>query len=106
MHRIDKCSCTLDVVVLNDFNWRCTIFLLHGLSGGSTLDSLDREDDILMNFAVHGELAGLTEGARAPCEVALERLLLRVYVGVLLQILGQCERLEAQNANVLLDRRV
>ncbi len=59
-----------------------------------------------MDFAVHGELAGLAEGARAPCEVTLERLLLRVYVGVLLQVLGQRECLETQDANVLLDRRV
>ncbi len=79
--------------------------LLH-LSGRSTLDPLDREDDILVDFAVHGELASLAEGAVAPLEVALERFLLRMDVGVLLQILGQCERLEAQHADVLFDRRV
>ena len=55
---------------------------------------------------MHGQLASLAEGARAPSEVALERLLLRVDVGVLLKVLGQSERLEAQNAHVLLDRRV
>jgi len=55
---------------------------------------------------VHGQLAGLAEGARAPFIITLERLLLRVDVGVLLQVLGQCEGLETEDADVLLDRGV
>ena len=42
----------------------------------------------------------------APLIVALERLLLRVDVRVLLQVLGQSKGLEAQDADVLLDRGV
>ena len=67
------------------------------------LDLVDGEDDVLMHFLVHGQLASLTEGAIAPFKVALERFLLRVDVGVLLQILRQGESLEAQDADMLLD---
>ncbi len=56
-----------------------------------------------MHLLVHAELAGLAEGAVAPLEVALEGFLLGVDVGVLLQVLGQRERLEAEDADVLLD---
>ena len=55
---------------------------------------------------MHGKLASLAEGAIATREVTLERLLLSMNVGVLLQVLGQRERLETQDADVLLDRRV
>lgn len=53
---------------------------------------------------MHGKLAGLAEGARAAREVALEWLLLRVDVGVLLEVLGKGKCLEAQDAHVLLYR--
>ena len=55
---------------------------------------------------MHGQFAGLAEGPVAPLVIALERFLLRVDVRVLLQVLGQSKGLEAQHANVLLDRRV
>jgi hypothetical protein len=58
----------------------------------------------LVDLAVHGKLAGLAEGARAAREVALEWLLLRVDVGVLLEVLGKGKCLEAQDAHVLLYR--
>ena len=67
---------------------------------------MDRKDDILVHLLVHGQLAGLAEGARAPLEVALERLLLSVNVGVLLKVLSKCEGLEAEDAHVLLDSGV
>ena len=73
------------------------------MSHAMALDLMDGEDDVLMHFLVHGQLAGLTEGAIAPFEVALERFLLRVDVGVLLQILRQGKSLEAQDADMLLD---
>ena len=77
---------------------------LRGLTDRSALDALDGEDDVLVDLAMHGKLASLAEGARATCEVALEGLLLGVDVGVFLQVLGQGERLEAEYADVLLNR--
>jgi len=59
-----------------------------------------------MDFLVHGQLAGLTEGTVASIKVTLEGFLLGVDVCVLFQILGQCESFEAQHTDVLLDRRV
>lgn len=77
----------------------------HGeLPERSALDALDGEDDVLVDLAVHGELAGLAESARAASEVTLEGLLLGVDVGVLLQVLRQGERLKAEHADVLLNR--
>ena len=55
---------------------------------------------------MHGELAGLAEGACASLKITLKRFLLSVDVGVLLEVLCQGESLEAEDANVLLDRRV
>lgn len=57
-----------------------------------------------MDFLVHGEFACLAEGPRAPFIIALERLLLRVDISVLFQVLSQREGLEAEDADVLLDR--
>ena len=68
------------------------------------LDAVDRKDDVLMDLLVHGQLASLAEGSRASWIVALEGLLLRVDVHVLLQVLGQSECLEANHADMLLDR--
>ena len=48
------------------------------------LDLLDGEDDVLVNFFVHRQLAGLSEGAIATIKITLERFLLSVNVGVLL----------------------
>ena len=67
---------------------------------------MDREDDVLMDLLVHRELSSLAEGTCAPLVVTFERLLLRVDVGVLLQVLRESEGLEAENTDVLLDRRV
>lgn len=79
-----------------------------GAAGVETvaLDAVDGEDDVLVDFLVHGQLAGLAEGSCAPFIITLKRLLLCVDVGVLLQVLGQCEGLEAQDADMLLDRGV
>ena len=55
-----------------------------------------------MGALVQRQLACLSEGSVAAREVAGEWFLLSVSVGVLLQILGQGEGLEAQNAHVLL----
>ena len=52
---------------------------------------------------MHGQVSCLAEGSRAALIVALERFLLRVDVGVLFQVLSQRERLEAEDAHVLLD---
>ena len=57
-----------------------------------------------MDFLVHGQFACLAEGPRAPFIIALKRLLLRVDIGVLFQVLGQREGLEAEDADVLLNR--
>jgi len=70
----------------------------------SALHALDTENDVLVDLLMHTELARLAESANAPIEIALERLLLRVDVGVLLQVLCKRERLEAQDADMLLDR--
>ena len=70
------------------------------------LDALDGEDDVLVDFLVHRQFTSLAEGPVAPLMVALERFLLRVDVHVLLQVLSQGKGLEAQDADVLLDRGV
>lgn len=67
---------------------------------------MDGEDDVLMDFLVHGQFSSLAEGTGAPLVVALEGLLLRVDVRVLLQVLCKRKGLEAQDTDVLLDRRV
>ena len=56
---------------------------------------LHEEDLVLMNFLVHGEFPGLSEGLGAVLVWAFERLLASVDVGVLLQVLGECELLVA-----------
>ena len=78
---------------------------VHGLQPVA-LYAVDREDDVLMNLLVHRELASLAEGTRAPLVVAFKWLLLCVDVSVLLQVLRESEGLEAENTDVLLDRRV
>ena len=65
---------------------------------------MDGEDDVLVDLLVHGQFAGLPEGTVAPLVIALEWLLLRVDVRVLLQVLGQSKGLEAKHADMLLDR--
>ena len=59
-----------------------------------------------MYFLVHGEFASLSEGAIATFKVTLERFLLSVNVGVLFEVLCQCEGLKAYDTNVLLPGRV
>ena len=66
------------------------------------LDLLDRKDDVLMDFLVHGKLAGLSEGSRAAWVVTFEWFLLCVNIHVLFEILCQRKRLEAQYADMLL----
>ena len=51
------------------------------------LDLLNGEDDVLVNFLVHGELAGLSEGAVAPVKITLERFLSSVNVHVFFEVL-------------------
>lgn len=67
-------------------------------------DVVDCENNVLVKFLVHRQFTGLSEGTIAPLKVTLERLLLRVDVGVLFQVLRQCERLEAEHADMLFDR--
>ena len=67
---------------------------------------MDREDDVLVYLLVHRKFASLAEGPRAALVVALEWFLLRMDVCVLLQVLSQSKGLEAQDADMLLDRRV
>lgn len=67
---------------------------------------MDREDDVLVNLLVHRQFSGLAEGTGAALVVALEWFLLCVDVRVLLQVLSEGERLEAQDADVLLYRGV
>ena len=66
------------------------------------LDLLDRKDDVLMDFLVHGKLAGLSEGSSAAWVVTFEWFLLCVNIHVLFEILCQRKRLEAQYADMLL----
>ena len=70
------------------------------------LDLLDGEDDVLVNFLVHRQLAGLSEGTIASLKITLERFLLSVNVGVLLEVLCQGEGLKAYDTYVLLPGRV
>ena len=76
--------------------------LLDGLALGliSLARVVHREDDVLVELAVHGELAGLSEGLVAAREVAQERLLTSVDVRVLLEVLSESEALEAEHAHV------
>ena len=59
------------------------------------LHLVDHEDDVLVDFLVHGQLSGLAERAIAAWIVALERFLLSVDIHVLLQVLGERESFEA-----------
>ena len=59
------------------------------------LDLLNGEDDVLMNFLVHGELASLSEGTVASVKITLERFLSSVNVHVLFEVLCQGEGLKA-----------
>ena len=59
------------------------------------LDLLNGEDDVLVNFLVHGELAGLSEGTVASVKITLERFLSSVNVHVLFEVLCQGEGLKA-----------
>ena len=59
------------------------------------LDLLDGEDDVLVNFLVHRQLAGLSEGTIATLKITLERFLLSVNVGVLFEVLCKGEGLKA-----------
>ena len=83
------------------------LLVIVGVLGGRPeligTDLLDGEDDVLMDFAVHGELASLSESSVAARIFTFEGLLLSVDVHVLLEILGQCERLKADYTNVLFD---
>ena len=67
------------------------------------LHLLNGEDYVLVHLLVHGKFSGLTERTIAAWVIALERLLLRVYVHMFLQVLRQRKRLETQCADVLLD---
>ena len=69
-------------------------WLLRGLADGVgveaiALDLLNGEDDVLVDFLVHGELASLSEGTIASLKITLERFLLSVNVGVFFEILCQ-----------------
>ena len=64
------------------------------------------EDDVLVELAMHRQLARLAEAAVAAGVVALERLLASVDVGVLFEVLREREALEAEHADVLLDTLV
>ncbi len=66
------------------------------------LHFLHKENFVLVDFFVHGQLASLSEGLRAAFIGAPEGLLPRVDIGVLLQILAQRELLKADNAHKLL----
>ena len=70
----------------------------------TSLDLLDRENDVLVHLLVHGEFTSLTEGSLATRMVAFERLLLSVNIGVFLQVLCESEGLEAEHTDVLLYR--
>jgi len=91
-----------------------TKFLTHHIfgSGGGrngselSLDFMDHEDEVLVDFLVHGEFSCLAEGAVAAILVALEWFLLCVDVHVFLQILREREGLEAQDTDVFLDSAV
>ena len=61
-----------------------------------------REDDVLVELAVHGELSGLSEGLVAAWEIALEWFLTSVDVRVLLQVLRKRKALEAEDTHMLL----
>ena len=63
----------------------------------------DVEDVVLMGGLVQRQLSCLSEGSSAAIMVTFEWLLLGVDVCVLLQVLCQCEGLEAKTANMLLD---
>ncbi len=65
---------------------------------------MDREDDVLVDLLVHGELASLAEGPLASGMVTFERLLLCVDVCVLFQVLRKGEGLKAEHADVMLYR--
>ena len=52
--------------------------------GRLTLDLVDLEDDVLMDFLMHGQFSSLAECPIATFEIALERFLLCVDVHVLL----------------------
>ena len=62
------------------------------------VDPLDVEDLVLVDFLVDGELACLSEALAAACVGALEWFLAGVGVGVLLEVLGECELLVADEA--------
>ena len=66
------------------------------------LDFLHCEDDVLVEFLVHRELARLPEGLTTPLIVAFEGFLLCVDVHMFLKVLCQCEGLHAENADMLL----
>lgn len=67
-----------------------------------SLDFLDKEDFVLVELLVHGELSSLSESLSASFVWALEWLLTGVNIGVFLEVLSQCEFLEANHTNELL----
>ena len=71
-----------------------------------SLHLLNGKDDVLVDLLVHGKLPGLPKSSIAALEVAFKRFLLCMDVHVLFEVLGQGKSLEAEGANVLLDRRV
>ena len=70
------------------------------------LDFLDDKDFVGVILLVQRQFASLAESSLAALKVTLKRLLLSVDVHMLLQVLGQCECLETDQAHVLLDCRV
>ena len=83
--------CRVDFIVLvrHCLAVVCVVVLLRVVNlQRSSLDFLDAEDDVLMDFLVHGQLARLPKRARAAWVVAFEGFLLCVDVHVLLQILA------------------
>ncbi len=62
---------------------------------------VNREDDVLVELAVHGEFPGLTERLFTAIIVAFKGFLAGMDVSVLFQVLCEIEALEAEHANVL-----
>jgi hypothetical protein len=68
----------------------------------SSLNLSDREDDVLVQLAVHRKFPSLTELTVAARKITLKRFLTSVNVRVFLKVLGKGETFEAQDADVLL----
>ena len=62
---------------------------------------VNREDDVLVELAVHGEFPGLTERLLTAIIVAFKGFLAGMDVSMLFEVLCEREALEAEHANVL-----